>query len=121
GYVCSAGFSAWDPDGNPVLLTAGHCTGDGAYDTVGLSDPTADNAGTGDDYEDIGLSPSYDLGVYGFSQFGGPGNTPGNPGDTDLTDIAVIENINPELTLKPEVTDWSTPEDLSASTVKVRS
>lgn len=47
-----------------------------------------------------------DLGDFGFSQFGGPGNTSGGP-DPTSTDIGVIDVTNDDLTLLPEVTNWA--------------
>lgn len=107
--VCSLGFPAWSPEGAPAALTAGHCTNDGSLEAVGLSDPRGDEAA--DDDFDI----ADDLGVYGFSQYGGPDNTPGEEG----TDIAVIDVTNNDLDLAPEVTDWTTPENLSSSTTPI--
>lgn len=111
-FLCSVGFSGWSPDGDPAVITAGHCgdTGDNAELTVPADD---DAAG--------GTSPSilHQLGEFGFSQFGGPGGTPGEAGDDDVTDIAVIDIDNEELTLLPEITDWTNTEDLSLSTSPV--
>ncbi|WAJ32122.1 hypothetical protein OUO20_13145 [Arthrobacter sp. FX8] len=36
GFVCSTGFSAFDPAGLPTVLTAGHCASDGAAKTATL-------------------------------------------------------------------------------------
>src|SRR5699024_1848122 len=114
--VCSIGFPAWTPDGDPAAITAGHCTDDGALTDVGLSDPQGDDAVGGD------FTPADYLCVYGFSQFGGRGNEPvdtENPSLEDVTDIAVIDVTNDDLTFAPEVTDWSSPEDLSSSTTPI--
>src|SRR5690625_3120578 len=114
--VCSIGFPAWSPDGDAAVITAGHCTDDGAVTEVGLSDPQGDDAVGGN------FTPADDLGVYGFSQFGGPGNEPvdpENPSLDDVTDVAVIDVTNDDLTFAPEVTDWTSPEDLSSSTTPI--
>ncbi|QGH68444.1 trypsin-like serine protease [Pseudactinotalea sp. HY158] len=109
--VCSVGFSSWNSTGEPAVVTAGHCTDDGALVDVGLSVPENDAAGGG-------ILPGPDLGVYGFSQFGGPGNTAGSEIDPG-TDIAVIDEINTDLTLSPEITDWTDTDDLAASTTVI--
>ena len=95
GVICSTGFSAFDPSGLPAVLTAGHCTGDGAATTADLL---------------LQGVPAGPLGAFEFSQLGGPGNSrvldpniptnqdgaaledPGNVG----TDIAVVGALSPE-------------------------
>ncbi|MPV48467.1 trypsin-like serine protease [Pseudactinotalea sp. HY160] len=113
--VCSVGFPAWDSSGQPAIVTAGHCADDGALTGVGMSVPSEDQAGSGDK---DGFAPGPALGIYGFSQFGGPGNTAGSEIDPG-TDIAVIDEINADLTLSPEITDWTTTDDLAASTTVI--
>lgn len=122
GGLCSVGFSGWDEVGDPVVISAGHCTKDNAYGLSSLTLPTGDPAGGGDP-DNADVSPLAGLGTLAFSQFGGPGNTPGAEGDTDAVDISVIDLQNDDLTLLPEVTDWTTAssEDLAASTLPVRS
>ena len=67
GYVCSTGFAAFDPAGLPAVLTAGHCTNDGAAQSATLH------------FQGV---PAGLLGDFGFSQFGGTGNSPVlSPGD----------------------------------------
>lgn len=97
GYVCSTGFSAFDPAGLPAVLSAGHCTSDGAAESATLQ------------FQGV---PAGLLGKFGFSQFGGPGNTtvlnpsdrenPGNVG----TDIAVIEELRADLDPLPAASTW---------------
>ncbi|MFF2318982.1 S1 family peptidase [Arthrobacter sp. NPDC058097] len=118
GVVCSAGFSAFSPDGKPLVLTAGHCADDGAARlaevTLPAGDPAggfaADNAVTGE------------LGTFGFSQFGGPGNStvadPENPGAPG-NDIAVIESIRPDLDPLPATTTWADATKLGTGSVKI--
>lgn len=113
--LCSVGFSAWDPNGAPAIVTAGHCTNDGTLGATFLTTPSDDTAGGGT--QPSLLSP---LGTFGFSQFGGPGNTEGVKNSTSV-DIAVIDDINPALDLLPEVTDWTNTTDLSASTTEISS
>ncbi|WZH35449.1 MAG: LPXTG cell wall anchor domain-containing protein [Microbacterium enclense] len=115
GALCSVGFSGFTPAGAPAVISAGHCTEDGALKDTFLTEPSSDTAGGGSQPK-----VTYPLGEYGFSQFGGPGNTPGSQ-STDSVDISVIDVTNDELDLKPEVTDWTNTSDLSASTFPIRS
>jgi streptogrisin C len=105
GWFCSTGFSAFDPAGLPAVLTAGHCASDGAAETATLEFP---------------FTQAGPLGRFGFSQFGGPGNSwvldpnsplgadntavtdPGNAG----TDIAVVESVRPDLDPLPAASTW---------------
>lgn len=122
GVVCSIGFTGWSPDGEPAVITAGHCTGDGDFTAAQRTLPTGDPAGGGaDDNTDVEAVDA--LGGFGFWQFGGPGDDPGEVEDPNSVDIAVIDVENDDLTLLPEVTDWSTAEDddLSLSTSLVTS
>ncbi|MCU1434838.1 MAG: hypothetical protein JWR71_1563 [Pseudarthrobacter sp.] len=102
GYVCSTGFAAFDPAGLPAVLTAGHCTNDGSAQSA-----TLQFLGT----------PAGRLGDFGFSQFGGPGNTtvlrPGNstdPGNVG-TDIAVIDDLRPDVDPMPAASTWGNPSE----------
>ncbi|MHC6593069.1 S1 family peptidase [Arthrobacter sp. C152] len=97
--ICSTGFSAFDPAGLPAVLTAGHCTDDGAAQTADLL------------FQGV---PNGRLGSFVFSQFGGPGNTtvlnpnspqPGNVG----TDIAVLGNIRQDLDPLPAASTYGDP------------
>lgn len=114
GSVCSIGFTAWDGSGNDAVISAGHCTSDGTLENTALTVPSLDVAGGN-------IDTTYPLGTFGFSQFGGPGNTPGADGDKNSIDVSVIDVTNGDLTLKPEITDWTTAaeNDLSLSTTKV--
>ncbi|WP_125098267.1 S1 family peptidase [Leucobacter chromiireducens] len=119
--LCSIGFTAWSPTGDPALVTAGHCSNDGAISEIALSKPSGDAAyaGTNDGVDSNGTGVA---GQFGFSQFGGPGNSPGAENAPDSTDIGVIDITNPALTLHPSVTDWTTAgaDDLAASTIAVK-
>lgn len=114
--VCSFGFSGWSATGDPAIITAGHCGVQGSK--VERTRPSDDDA----PYFPA-MEPRYSpgildpVGTFGFSQWGGPGNTEGSEEDLDSTDIAVIDVTNEDLTLLPKVTDWETweTEDLSAS------
>ncbi|WP_195840650.1 S1 family peptidase [Arthrobacter sp. BL-252-APC-1A] len=106
---CSIGFNGWDPAGNPAVITAGHSTGDGTVAQTLLA-------------PDAGEAPTTALGTFGTSVFGGPGNTPVNPDNPDPatfgTDVAVINSINEDLDLVPEVTQWDS-EGLSETTTRI--
>lgn len=103
GWICSTGFSAFDPGGDPAVLSAGHCASDGAAETAKLEFPF--------DAEE----PS---GQFGFSQFGGPGNSrivenpldPDNPGNVG-TDISVIESLRSDLDPSPASSTWGDPSE----------
>lgn len=103
--LCSVGFTAWDPSGNPAVITAGHCTGDDSMTVATRTMPSKDTAHTGQDDPQL-LDPA-PMGTFSFSQFGGPGHSQGANGHADSTDIAVIDVDNPALELLPQVTDWS--------------
>ena len=95
--VCSTGFSAFDPAGLPSVLTAGHCSDDGAAQQASLEFPR--------------WTPAGPLGTFGFSQFGGPGNTgivgdEDNPGNVG-TDVAVIGSIAAGLEPQPAASTWN--------------
>lgn len=121
GFLCSIGFSAWSPTGDPAVVTAGHCNNDGAAAYSALTLPTGDPAGGGDFEDNLDVEVVAELGTLAFSQYGGPGNTAGAAGDINSIDFAVIDVTNDDLNLKPEVTDWTTPSDLSESTIPVTS
>jgi hypothetical protein len=103
GWVCSTGFSAFDPGGDPALLSAGHCASDGAAQA------------TTREFQFNMLGP---LGEFGFSQFGGPGNSriiedpldPNNVGNVG-TDISVIETLSPELEPLAAAKTWDDPSE----------
>lgn len=109
GIICSAGYGAYSPEGEPLVLTAGHCTGDGTVSTANVERPES--------------AANKLLGTLGFSQFGGPGNSwitgdeayPGNIG----TDIAVIEGIRPGLEVQPATSRWDAPSDPGSTAVKI--
>lgn len=109
--LCSVGFSGFSPSGAPAVISAGHCADDGARPLAVLTVPADEPAGGGSEPDLLAV-----LGAFGFSQYGGPGNTPGTFGDTASTDVSVIDVTDPDLTLLPAVTDWSTLDDLSRST-----
>lgn len=118
GVVCSAGFSAFSPDGKPLVLTAGHCADDGAARLAEVTLPAGDPAGGF--AADTAVTGK--LGTFGFSQFGGPGNSrvadPENPG-VPGNDIAVIGSIRPDLDPLPATTTWQDPASLGTGSVKI--
>ena len=118
--ICSAGFGAYDPTGLPLILTAGHCAEDGISKATTVEPATASTAGGAT----IPLPATRDpLGTFGFSQFGGPGNTaitgtqdtPGNIG----TDIAVIQGLAAGVTPRPAATTWDNVSNPAPSSVRI--
>ena len=109
GNICSAGYGAYSPAGEPVVLTAGHCTDDGTVTTANVERPESPGTNL--------------LGTLGFSQFGGPGNSwitgdEANPGNIG-TDIAVIGSIRSGLDVQPAATRWDAPTDPGSTAVKI--
>ncbi len=128
GYVtdanvtCSAGFGAFDrTTGAPLILTAGHCANDGASNITTAVEPASSApAGGATTALPAVLAP---LGTFGFSQFGGPGNTAitgtgDNPGNVG-TDIAVIKDLAAGVGIQPAVATWDNMADPGASAVKI--
>lgn len=122
GTVCSAGFSAFSPSGDPLVLTAGHCADDGAAKLAEVALPASEPAGGAT----VPPETTGKLGTFGFSQFGGPNNSwiTGDPGSPDTignigTDIAVLESVPAALNPQPAATQWGDPSDLGASSVKI--
>lgn len=104
--VCSVGFPAWSPDGEPAVFTAGHCDTAEGFRGTHLTAPSSDREGADGD---LAPQPSDagPLGPFGFTQFGGPGGTAGANEDPNSIDFAIVDVDNPELTLHPQVTGWS--------------
>ena len=114
--VCSAGFGAFSPAGEPLVLTAGHCAEDGAAKQTEIENPAgapaAGGAGSG--------AAAGTLGAFGFSQFGGPDNSKLAADGTNVgTDIAVLQGIRSGLDLQPAVTRWDNPSDPGPTSVKI--
>lgn len=106
-YNCSVGFAAWSPDRTPALLSAGHCAFDDTNRPMAgtlWSVPSEQPAAGGDD--ELPATPEV-LGTFGFAQFGSTDNAPGSDGDTNATDISVIDVV-PGTNPLPLVTDWTT-------------
>ncbi|MHA7221392.1 S1 family peptidase [Arthrobacter sp. RHLT1-20] len=117
--VCSTGFGAYSAAGRPVVLTAGHCAEDGTAAVSGLEPATSSPAGGSLPLPGT-LAP---LGSFGFSQFGGPGNsaitgTEENPGNVG-TDISVINVLAPGLSVQAAATKWDNLTSPGASAVKI--
>lgn len=117
GSLCSIGFSAWNPDGDPAIVSAGHCTSDGTFTASLLTLPSGDDAAGGEE-----PAPFAPLASLTFSQYGGPGNSAGAVGDRSSSDVSTWDIVNADLDTRPLVTDWKTADqnDLSLSTVPVR-
>ncbi len=115
GELCSVGWNGFNKAGKPAVISAGHCTSDGRTRFATLTNPANDTAVTGPDINAPSLLTP--LGTIGFSQYGGPGNSPAtgfNPDATTLdgvgnigTDVSVIDNIPSTLTQLPRVARWS--------------
>ncbi len=115
--LCSAGFGAFSPAGEPLVLTAGHCAGDGSAKQAEIENPAGAQAVTGG--AGSGAAAGI-LGTFGFSQFGGTGNSKVAPDGTNVgTDIAVLHGIRSGLDLQPAVTRWDKPADPGPTSVKI--
>ncbi|TSI18785.1 LPXTG cell wall anchor domain-containing protein [Brevibacterium aurantiacum] len=125
--VCSTGFSGWDGEGNPVVLTAGHCskviesTGEINGDTkVGDTEkPSIAEANGGEGFQPSGIGT---VGEWGYHSYGsgdlleGPSDDWTEPKPTDI-DFAVINVDEEKYNVKNGVTDWTSADsdDLSTS------
>ncbi|MGC3021279.1 MULTISPECIES: S1 family peptidase [unclassified Brevibacterium] len=132
GGACSTGFSGWDGDGKPVVLTAGHCSkiinedsnefeGDTTVDQTETPSTSAANGGEGFQASGNGV-----IGKWGFANFGGDllegadeEEWP-NPSESDI-DFAVINVDESKYNVKGGITDWSTADsdDLAKSTTEI--
>ncbi|MDQ0118211.1 hypothetical protein J2T22_001388 [Pseudarthrobacter defluvii] len=104
--ICSAGFSAFSPAGLPLVLTAGHCARDGLARQASVEPPGWAPASGPGALTPQPLPPLSPLGRFGFSQFGGPGNSAAADGSVAGTDIAVIQDIAPSVNPEPSTTTW---------------
>ncbi|WP_171814325.1 hypothetical protein [Arthrobacter dokdonensis] len=124
--ACSIGWNGFNRAGRPAVISAGHCTLDGSLKNPLLTDPAHDAAARP---PISGIAFLGSLGTFGFSQFGGPGNSPvigfdpkapslagvGNIG----TDVSVIDNITAGLNQLPLATHWMDPANLPAAATRV--
>ncbi|GAA1502510.1 S1 family peptidase [Brevibacterium permense] len=132
GGACSTGFSGWDGDGKPVVLTAGHCSkiineqtnefdGDTTVDQT--EKPSVSQANGGEGFQ---ASGSGVIGKWGFANFGGDlleGSDQDKwpePSESDI-DFAVIDVDESKYNVKNGITDWSTADsdDLAKSTTEI--
>ena len=118
--LCSAGFGAFSPAGDPLVLTAGHCAADGGAEKAEIEDPAgAPAAGTDSGTQASGTAAGT-LGTFGFSQFGGPDNSTVAPDGSNVgTDIAVLQDIRSGLDLQPAVTRWDNLAEPGRTAVKI--
>jgi len=130
GGLCSIGWNGFNMAGAPAVISAGHCTSDGATTVAALTNPANENVTTNSFNTASLLTP---LGRVGFSQFGGPNNSfttsdlLGNPASNIGTDVSVINEIAGNLTQLPAVAKWTgakswvptAPQQISADTVHV--
>lgn len=126
GGVCSTGFSGWDDAGNPVVLTAGHCSKDynpstgaikGATVVNETERPSTAQAAGGEGFDKSGLGV---IGKWGFTSYGSGDLLSGDPETWPLPkesdiDFAVINVDKSKYNVKNGVTDWTTAktDDLS--------
>ena len=132
GGVCSTGFSGWDGDGKPVVLTAGHCSkiinkqtnefdGDTTVDQTEKPSIAQANGGEGFQASGDGV-----IGKWGFHNFGGDllegadENQWPDPSESDI-DFAVINVDESNYNVKNGITDWTTADsdDLAKSTTEI--
>ncbi len=132
GGACSTGFSGWDGDGKPVVLTAGHCSkiineqtnefdGDTTVDQTEKPSIAQANGGEGFQASDSGV-----IGKWGFHNFGGDllegadENQWPEPSESDI-DFAVINVDESQYNVKNGITDWTTADsdDLAKSTTEI--
>ena len=119
GGACSTGFSGWDADGKPIVLTAGHCakiinknTNEFEGDTVvnQTEQPSTAPANGGKGFVQSGQGT---IGQWGYHKFGGDLVVPGSdakPKEDDI-DFAIINVDEDQYNVKTGVTDWSTADD----------
>ena len=127
-----SGFSGWDGDGKPVVLTAGHCSkiineetndfdGDTTVDQT--EKPSISQANGGEGFQASGNGV---IGKWGFANFGGDllegadSDKWPEPSASDI-DFAVINVDESKYNVKNGITDWSTADsdDLAKSTTEI--
>ncbi|WP_344331463.1 hemagglutinin, partial [Brevibacterium marinum] len=126
--VCSTGFSGWDGDGNPIVLTAGHCSKviddasgeiDGDTKIADTEQPSTAEANGGEGFQPNNVGA---IGEWGYHSYGsgdlleGPEDDWTDPKPSDI-DFAVINVDKDKYNVKNGVTDWSSADsdDLSTS------
>ncbi|SMX79409.1 LPXTG cell wall anchor domain-containing protein [Brevibacterium antiquum] len=123
GGACSTGFSGWDGDDNPIVVTAGHCakiinknTGvfEGKTTVNETEQPSTAPAHGGNGFIQSGNGV---IGTWGFNNFGGDlvVDEDQTPADDDI-DFAIINVDESKYNVKTGVTDWTTAgiDDLSS-------
>ncbi|MGO3893418.1 trypsin-like serine protease [Brevibacterium aurantiacum] len=123
--ACSTGFSGWDGDGKPVVLTAGHCSkiieenGDITGDTTvnETEEPKSAPANGGEGFKASGNGV---LGEWGFHSYGSGdlldgSEDPSTAKDSDI-DFAVINVDESKYAAKNGVTDWTSADSNDLST-----
>lgn len=115
--ICSAGFGAFSAAGQPLVLTAGHCAGDGLAKAADIE--PASSATAGGSTTPL-PRPLLSLGSFGFSQFGGPGNSKAAADGSNVgTDIAVLQSLRQGLGVQPAATTWDNPGSPAPTAVKI--
>ncbi|MGC2940076.1 MULTISPECIES: S1 family peptidase [unclassified Brevibacterium] len=124
--ACSTGFSGWDDQGNPVVVTAGHCAEDtgengedlGSNDILDTELPNSSPAAGGQGGEVTGVGS---LGSWGYNKYGSPVEPDDETGSEGDIDFAVIDVDESKYNVKSGITDWSDDEDLSSSVAAITS
>ena len=130
--ACSTGFSGWDGDGNPVVLTAGHCskiideeTGKVGGDTTVKDTEKPSTAPANGGEKGFESSGQGVIGDWGFHSYGSGDLLDGSedPSTAKASDIdfAVIKVDKDKYQSKNGVTDWKSADsdDLSTSTKEI--
>ncbi|MHA7268556.1 LPXTG cell wall anchor domain-containing protein [Arthrobacter sp. HLT1-20] len=128
--LCSTGWNGFNKAGQSAIVSAGHCTMDGLLNDVYLTNPLFDKGATGDAASQP--RPLTKLGLMGFSQFGGPGNSSailnpanGNPTGNIGTDVSVVDSITANFTQAAKVAkwtggaSWTAPEQVSTDPTNI--
>ena len=114
--LCSAGFGAFSPAGEPLVLTAGHCAGDGSAKQAEIENPAGCDSGRGCRFwrgrRDPGHLRVQPVRRHRQFQVAPDGTNVG-------TDIAVLRGIRSGLDLQPAVTRWDQPADPGPTSVRI--
>ena len=114
--LCSAGFGAFSPAGEPLVLTAGHCAADGSAKQAA---DRRSGRGAGGRRGRFGRGRR-DPGHIRVQPVRRPGQFQVAPDGTNVgTDIAVLQGIRSGLDLQPAVTRWDKPADPGPTSVKI--
>ena len=129
GGACSTGFSGWDDDGDPVILTAGHCSknineksgkivGDSTVDQTEQPSTAPAAGGEGFVQSGNGVIGEWGYHKYGGTQLKGSDSTKWPQPKAGDIDFAVINVDEGKYGVKSGITDWTTAKnnDLAEAT-----